>query len=154
MGDPHPPPQAAPGSGGPGSQKAGPEDAAYTPQGPPDSSSRDARGLFGEAGRPGLPPSPISRRRRVFSGLPSRICVSSSGLKLAAARSLSRSGFMVTASGGRSDREDSGNSDAESPQPQRGRGPKSRPRTARIPASARPGLPLLAPSPSPRPPGA
>lgn len=133
---------------------------------PRDSSSSESGAALGEGGRTGPPPSPISRRRRVFSGLPSRTCVSSSGLKLAASRSLRRSWFMVaTRSGGgrgRSAGGGSGGSGDGCPQlrpgpalraaPGRREAPPplawARPRSPG-PAPARPGPPRPAPSPSP-----
>lgn len=64
---------------------------------PPPSHSPLSSGVTGPgeaAGRPG-PPSPISLRRRVRSAPPSRMWVSSSGWKVAAARSLRRSAFII-----------------------------------------------------------
>lgn len=151
-----------PGHRGPRSPTAGPGAAAYSPQRPLyASSSRESRAALGEGGRPRPPPSPISRRRRVFSGLPSRTCVSSSGLKLAPSRSLRRSWFMVTTDSGGGGRSrsggdgggdgDDGDGDDGCPQLRRGPGPKSRPRRARDPAPARLGPPRPAPSPFQRP---
>ena len=116
---------------------------------PHDSSSRESRAALGQGGRPPLPPSPISRRRRVFSGLPSKTCVSSSGLKLAASRSLRRSWFMVATGSGGGSRSQGGGGDSDDgcPRLQRGPGPKSRPRPARDPAPARLGPPRPAPFP-------
>lgn len=117
MGDPPAPPP-----------KAGPAPAPYsTPR------------LDGA--RPGPQRSPISRRRRVFSGLPSRMCVSSSGLKLADARSRRRSWFMATAIGGSGGR---GGVDEGCRDLRRGpaRGAAPGPRESPPPGRAGPPLPL------------